>query len=230
MNTAAPTASSLALALVLLVRPALGDRGAESGAARASADARPGALAAGAAPVPPATDLVVRGGLGAGSSTPIGGVLSATLELGVRRGLVQGGFELTGDTEVFGGDYSSAGVMAGLGFRSAHGVRLELLGTGGIGRWHGVGCGLFCTSGGASGSLPYLGARAGIGYVFGRRRGHFLLGVAGHLDEYLGSEEVSYSSTTSNLLGPGTSTNVDTREFSGSRTALLATFGAVIDL
>ena len=122
------------------------------------------------------------------------------------------------------------GALAGFGFQDPTGIRLELLGTTGMGAWSGVGCGLFCNSGGASASLPYLGARAGVGYAFSRRaKAHFTLGVSGYHDAYLGSKSVDVT-TSDNWFGPGTSTSTNTKHFGGSRSGGLLTLGAVVDL
>src|SRR5688572_22340437 len=101
------------------------------------------------------TDLVARVGVGAGKNASMDGVLASSLDVTLRHHFFQAGIELAGDSEIFGGNYGSIGGLAGVGVQDPSGVRFELLAATGVGKWSGIGCGLFCDSGGASASLPY---------------------------------------------------------------------------
>jgi hypothetical protein len=177
------------------------------------------------------TDLVARVGVGAGKNASMDGVLASSLDLTLRHQFFQGGIELTGDSEIMGGNYGSAGGLAGVGVQDSSGVRFELLAATGVGKWSGIGCGLFCDAGGASASLPYVGGRASVAYAFARRaRGHFVLGLSGYHDRYLGSETVTYTTTSDNWFSEGSSTTTSEMRFSGSRGGGLLTLGGIVDL
>ena len=180
--------------------------------------------------VAPAQDFRVNAGLGAFSGDTLdGGVMSALLAT-YRVGPVEVGGTLEGGSEVLGGGYSMVGAVAGPVWRSDFGLRVELLGVLGQDHYSGVGCGLFCSGGGASATLPYGGARAGASYAFGRRRAHFELGGSVFYGTDLEKQHVEYTTTGGlDLWGNGDNVNEDEMTLGGERMGGMLTLGLVVD-
>ena len=122
-----------------------------------------------------------------------GGVsLGATFK--VRSNLFAAGALVEFSSALFSYDSISGAAVGGLSARVERNVRLELLGLGGYRHYAGVGrSGLLGSDPGASGGTPYVGARSGASYLFGRRPGLFELGAYVGIDRDLGSERVHYS-------------------------------------
>jgi hypothetical protein len=179
------------------------------------------------------SDLGLRVGVGAGANEPMAGGLTSSLSVTGRYSVLQGGLELAGDAAPLGrATYGALGGLAGLGVQDASGVRFDLLGSAGMGSWKGLGCGLFCDSGGGSASLPYVGFRVGIAYAFTRRaRAHFVLGLVGYYDNFYGSQDITYTTTSENgLFDSDTTTSQHSAHVAGHRSGAMVQLGVLFDL
>jgi hypothetical protein len=112
----------------------------------------------------------------------------------VRAGLIVVGalFEMGGG--VLSDNCVTLAGVAGLGPRLSEHVRVELVGVGGYHGYARVGADTFFGDDpGASAELPFAGARAGLSYLFGKRRNRFELGLYGGYDRDLYKKRVEYS-------------------------------------
>jgi hypothetical protein len=103
-----------------------------------------------------------------------------------------GGFGEQGST-LFGWSNIGVGGLVGAAWQSDFGLRLGLGAAGGEHFYTGVGKGFLSADPGVSASMPFVGARARISYLFGRGPAHFELGAVGSLESDL--DRVSRSST-----------------------------------
>ena len=178
--------------------------------------------------VPEVTDLRVNAGLGASAGKTLSGGLAGSLMTTYRYRFVEGGVLLEGASEFIGGRYGLAAGVLGPVFQSSEGPRLELLAVAGRTGYDGVGCGLFCDSGGASASMGYLGGRAGVSYVVkSRKRAHLELGGSIGFGSDLQRKHVDYT-TTGGFLDDGTHSASTT--LGGVRTTAMFVIGTSIDL
>jgi hypothetical protein len=122
------------------------------------------------------------------------GGITAGASVRYRAGPLVGGALLEGGGELLGYSYAGAAVQLGLALRESQNVRVELLGSFGAHWYSGVGRDwLFGSDPGANGSTTYAGARATIGYLFGRGTGHFELGAYGDFQDDLTRQRVRYT-------------------------------------
>lgn len=126
--------------------------------------------------------------------------------------------------------HSLPGALFGLAYRSANGVRVEMLGEAGIDHYSQVDCSLFCSSGGASATLPWLGARAGLSHLVGSGRyGHFEIGLAASYGTDARHERVTYTNVESGIFG-GESEQAKTTTLGRARASYLLTLGGDFDI
>ncbi|HMJ16029.1 MAG TPA: hypothetical protein VK524_31650 [Polyangiaceae bacterium] len=142
----------------------------------------------------PPYDIHFAGHLG-GYSTPSdeGGVVLGTTAK-IRSGILVGGalFETGGG--LLSDSFMGAAALAGVSARLPQRLRFELLGAVGYHHYEDVGKDwLFGSNPGASGGMPYAGGRVGASYLFGKRTGHFELGLYANYDHDLERERVRYS-------------------------------------
>ncbi|HEX4338638.1 MAG TPA: hypothetical protein VH062_22185 [Polyangiaceae bacterium] len=81
---------------------------------------------------------------------------------------------------------------AGVGTRLGKQVRAQVLGVFGAHFHQNVGYELLGNDNGADGTVPFAGARASMGYLFGKRFAHFELGAFVELDDDLTRRHITY--------------------------------------
>ena len=177
---------------------------------------------------PDAQDFHFSGGFGWSRDSTLNDALAHSVTVGYRWRFFDAG--LVGDfgTRVFGGSYAMTGVTLGAVMQTESGQRFSLGGVLGSDAYVGVGCELFCQSGGASATLPYAGLRASASHVFRSRSSvHFELGVSGFWGRDLETQAVTYT-TTGGLLLSGESAP-QTQTLGGQRIGAVATVGLTWD-
>jgi hypothetical protein len=178
--------------------------------------------------VPEVSDLRFNAGLGAASGKTLSGIAGSIL-LTYRYGFVEAGLLVEGGSEFIGGSYGLMAGVLGPVWQSSDGPRLELLAVGGRSGYSGVGCGLFCDSGGASAQMPFLGARAGVSYVVkSRKRAHLEIGGSFGLGSDLRRKQVDYT-TTGGFLDDG-SPAAGRTTLGGVRSTAMFVIGTSLDL
>jgi hypothetical protein len=178
---------------------------------------------------PCAHDIRINFGAGAfdGDALDGGGLVFNALAT-FRWGHLQVGGLAEGGTQVFGGSYAFFGTALGPVCQMPAGTRLELLLYAGGVSYQGVGCNMFCRSGGASGRFGHYGVRAGGSYVFGRsEHRHFELGLAGSMGADIGQRRVDYT-TTGGMFEETTTSHTTT--LGGQRWAAFVTMGVALDI
>ena len=131
-----------------------------------------------------------------------GALLGASFQY--RAGLFVGGALAEVGGTVFDYTYKGVGLLGGLGLRPTLNTRFEVLGMLGGHFYRGVGRGLLSDDPGAGGSTGYAGGRVAASYIFGRRLGHFELGVYGEFDDDLARQHKVYDyAGTGGLFGEG---------------------------
>lgn len=186
----------------------------------------PGSSLARAVPI---SDGHANMGLGAFAGGSDNGGLMLSLFTAYRYRLVEAGLALDLGANV-GAEHSSPGALFGFAYRSANGVRVEMLGEAGIDHYSRVDCGLFCSSGGASANLPWLGARAGLSYWVGSDRyGHFEIGLAATYGTDARHERVTYTNLESGIFG-GEVEQTKTMTLGRARASYLLTLGGDFDI
>ncbi len=142
----------------------------------------------------PPYDWRLSGTFGAFSDDNDDGGVSLAATFKVRSNLLAAGALLELSSALFSYGSISGAAVGGLSARVEENVRLELLGLGGYRHYSGVGRdGLLGNDPGAGGGTPYVGARTGASYLFGRRPGLFELGAYVGADQDLTSERVDYT-------------------------------------
>ncbi len=190
------------------------------------AGASPQARGSGA---PELADLRLNAGLGVATGQTLSGGPAAALLTTFRYSYVEAGGLFEAGSELFGGHYSLVAGTLGPVWQSSQGPRLELLGVLGQSSYGGVGCGLFCDSGGASAQMPYVGARAGVSYVVrSTKRAHLELGASFAVGSDLERKQVDYV-TYGGFLDDG-DPNYSRTTLGGRRSTALFTIGTNIDL
>ena len=92
-------------------------------------------------------------------------------------------------------------------------------------RYSGVGRGFLSDDPGASGTSPYVGARAGVSHLFGGKATRFSFGIMAALDEDLERKTVSYQYTDDGWFG-GSSVRETEQTIGTRRTSVLVSLGA----
>ncbi|HEY4157923.1 MAG TPA: hypothetical protein VGM29_07490 [Polyangiaceae bacterium] len=176
-------------------------------------------------------DVRVLGALGLFGEWDHNAGAELSLLTSVRYGFLEGGLLAEHGGALWDGSYGLIGGAFGPVYQAAGGFRLELLGVVGVSSYSGMGCGLFCEDGGASATLPWVGARLGTTYVFSRHRSqHFEIGGALTVGSDAERKSVTYTTTNTDLLDSNTHTESDTARLGGSRITLEFVFGFVFDL
>jgi hypothetical protein len=179
--------------------------------------------------VPEVSDLRINAGLGASSGKTLSAGIAGSIMTTYRYRFVEGGLLLEGGSELIGGNYGLIAGVLGPVWQSSEGPRLELLAVGGRTGYSGVGCGMFCDSGGASAEMPFLGARAGVSYVVkSRKRAHLEIGGSFGLGSDLQEKHVNYT-TTGGFLDDGSPTPGSTT-LGGMRATAMFVVGTSVDL
>ncbi len=174
-----------------------------------------------------AQDFHFNAGPGWARDEVLGNVVAHSLTLGYRYGHFEPAIVGNFGTKVFGGSYAALGMSLGAVVQTDTGPRFTLRGVLGSDSYSGVGCELFCQSGGASATLPYAAVHAGVSHVFwARGKTHLELGFEGFYGRDLAKERVEYS-TTGGLFGPTTATGE--RSLGGQRIGVVATVGLTFD-
>lgn len=196
----------------------------ESHAEEPERDSAPQARAAS----PRSQEFHVVGGPGWARDQVLGDVVTQSLALGFRYGWFEPAIVANAGTPIFGGGYASVAMSVGAVIETDDANRFTLRGALGSDSYSGVGCGLFCQSGGASATLPYAGVHVAASHVFGASgRTHLELGLEGFYGRDLARERVDYT-TTGGLFG--TSTSEDSRTLGGQRVGALLTVGLTYDV
>jgi hypothetical protein len=179
--------------------------------------------------VPDVSDLRINAGVGASSGKTLSAGIAGSIMTTYRYHFVEGGLLLEGGSEFIGGNYGLVAGVLGPVWQSSEGPRLELLAVGGRSGYSGVGCNLFCDSGGGSAEMPFLGARAGVSYVVkSRKRAHLEIGGSFGLGSDLRRKHVDYT-TTGGFLDDGTPTPGSTM-LGGVRSTAMFVIGTSLDL
>jgi hypothetical protein len=179
--------------------------------------------------VPDVSDLRINVGVGASSGKTLSAGIAGSIMTTYRYRFVEGGLLLEGGSEFIGGNYGLIAGVLGPVWQSSEGPRLELLAVGGRSGYTGVGCNLFCDSGGASAEMPFLGARAGVSYVVkSRTRAHLEIGGSVGIGSDLRTKHVNYT-TTGGLLDDGTP-NLGSTTLGGVRGTAMFVIGSSLDV
>ena len=173
------------------------------------------------------SDLLVTAGVGAFSDAhKVGGLVNLTV-------LRQKGLLGYGATFEYGGavlDYttSTAAPLVGLFVDGPHSIRFGIAAAGGIHHYEGVDGGFIgSTDPGASGTTPFLGARAFLGTELGGKT-RFHLGLQLSLDDDLTRTRTAYTYTESAFAAPHAETTSHT--VGALRFGTLLALGTAFDL
>ncbi|MDI1447054.1 hypothetical protein [Polyangium sp. 6x1] len=190
-------------------------------AAPAAAQDSMGEDAAKAGDVPP-SDLQLGGYAGLFAPDKEGTVLG--LHARYRLGWFEfGGFGELGSE--FISKYAGLGATAGLAWRTPFGLRLAASGAFGLHAYRKVGAGLLTSDPGADGTTPFAGARVSAGYIFGRGRNHFELGMTGLYDGDLTRPTVTTHYMDENWFNGNTYEATSTHTIGTDRFGALVTVG-----
>ncbi len=174
-------------------------------------------------------DFLLTAGLGGFSNHTLSGVDLSVLGA-MRYDFIEGGVLIQGGSEIFGGTYVLFGGAAGLGLQAENGLRLDLQGVVAADSYSGIGCGLFCDSGGAAATLPWAGGRLELSQVFQRdRHVHFQLGLAVTAGTDIGRTTVNYETAGTGIFGDTTSSQ-DTVTLGSPILSIQLAVGVVFDV
>jgi hypothetical protein len=134
------------------------------------------------------------GGYGRLSGEP-GGAAVVGASFQYRAGPYVGGALVEAGGVPFGYGQLGGALLGGFGVRPVPLLRLEVLGLVGVRRYGGVGSSFYGSDPGASAVSGYAGARGGMSFVFGKKRGHFELGLYADVEDDLSRQHVEYTYT-----------------------------------
>jgi hypothetical protein len=175
----------------------------------------------------PASDFQLVGHAGIIGGTTGGLVLGGT---GLARfGMFQVGGLAEAGGEVFAYEYVGVAATSGIGLRTASGFRFDALGVVGGHHYTHVGNELFSSDPGATGDLPFVGARMGVSYAFGSGPLHFDLGLWGLAEDDIGRTSQRYTYSEAGWFGAPATPKTVTHEIGAQRLGAALRLGVTFD-
>jgi hypothetical protein len=150
---------------------------------------------------PGVSDFHFNGGFGWSRDTTLGDSVVHSMTAGYRWRFVDVGVTADLGNPIEQGGYAAITAAIGPTLQLDNGLRFGLLASAGVDHYYRMGCGIYCSTG-ASGTLPYTGARVSAAYVLpAGGNAHLELGVAGFAGTDLGKQTVASDAGEQKLGG-----------------------------